>query len=165
MTAPATLYAFNDYSVDALWHVVDDIVMGGRSEGHFAVTEEKYGRFYGKVSLENNGGFSSVRRAFSPPLDVQAYRRMFVRLKGDGSTYQLRIKADPGQRHNYVHEFTTTGEWEIIEIDFADLYPQYRGDRLDQPNFDGSRIAELGFLIGNGRAQAFELLLDRFEAV
>mgnify|MGYP001300270260 CR=1 FL=1 len=43
------------------WMVVDDIVMGGRSSGLFRLDKDGHGVFTGEVSLENNGGFSSVR--------------------------------------------------------------------------------------------------------
>ena len=38
-----------------------DVVMGGKSSGSFALSPEGHGVFKGAVSLENNGGFSSLR--------------------------------------------------------------------------------------------------------
>ena len=160
-TAP--LYNFNAYSVNALWRVVDDIVMGGRSEGHFAITPEKKGRFYGDVSLENNGGFSSVRHAFHPPADVSGYTGVSIRLRGDGSRYEFSVKADSDDRHVYATHFETSGQWQEVRIEFAELYPINRGERLEGPTFEGRQIVEVGFLIGNERAQAFELILDRLD--
>jgi hypothetical protein len=35
--------------------------MGGVSEGKFKITDKKTMEFFGTLSLENNGGFASVR--------------------------------------------------------------------------------------------------------
>ncbi|NJB84666.1 hypothetical protein GGR26_000411 [Lewinella marina] len=163
MNPPAILYAFNEYSVAARWRVVDDIVMGGHSDGHFAITEEKRGRFYGEVSLRDGGGFSSVRHRFNPPVETLAYQRVLLHLRGDGSNYQFRVKPNIEQDFSYVHPFPTSGEWQTVEVPLAEMYPVRRGDRLSLPNFDGSRIAEISFLIADGRDQAFQLLIDRLE--
>ena len=50
-----------DFSSDtdiSSWRVIDDVVMGGESSGNFIINTEGNAVFYGKVSLENNGGFS-----------------------------------------------------------------------------------------------------------
>ncbi len=165
MATPILVYHFNAYSVSAQWRVVDDIVMGGRSEGHFAVTPAKNGRFYGDVSLENNGGFSSVRHAFDPPVIASGHSGVSIHLRGDGSRFEFSIKAEAHDRHVYATHFETSGQWEKISLQFADLYPLYRGDRLEGPSYGGGLITEIGFLIGNDRPQAFELLLDRLDLV
>ena len=35
--------------------------MGGRSDGRFKINDDKNMEFFGTLSLENNGGFASVR--------------------------------------------------------------------------------------------------------
>ena len=163
MNTPTLLYAFNEYSVRAHWRVVDDIVMGGHSEGHFAITKEKHGRFYGDISLKDGGGFSSVRYQFNPPVTVTGHERIFIRLKGDGSDYQFRIKPDKNNDFAYRHAFSTSGDWQIVEVPLKEMYPVRRGKRLNQPNFSGQSLAEIRFLIATGRDQAFQLLIDRLE--
>lgn len=163
MNPPAVLYAFNEYSVAARWRVIDDIVMGGHSDGHFAITREKKGRFYGEVSLRDGGGFSSVRHRFNPPVPTHAYSRLLLHLRGDGSDFQFRLKPNAQLDYSYVHPFPTSGEWEVVEVQLTEMYPVRRGERLQLPHFDGSRIAEISFLIANGREQPFQLLIDRLE--
>ena len=58
------LFDFNIKSDISNWKVVDDVVMGGRSNGNFELNKNGYGVFSGNVSLENNGGFSSLRYRF-----------------------------------------------------------------------------------------------------
>jgi NADH dehydrogenase [ubiquinone] 1 alpha subcomplex assembly factor 1 len=43
------------------WQAVNDGVMGGVSEGTFQITDRNTLAFVGTLSLENNGGFASVR--------------------------------------------------------------------------------------------------------
>ncbi|MEM6842201.1 MAG: CIA30 family protein [Bacteroidota bacterium] len=142
------------------WQVVDDVVMGGVSLGTFTVSEEGYGFFSGKVSLENNGGFSSVRyRCGKLPVESRAHVR--IKLRGDGKKYQFRIKASTEDYYSYVASFMTSGEWEEITIPLADMYPSFRGRRLDQPNFSQDQIEEIRFLISNKKEEKFKLLIDK----
>jgi NADH dehydrogenase [ubiquinone] 1 alpha subcomplex assembly factor 1 len=67
------LYDFEASNKPLGWVVVDDNVMGGRSEGNISVNEKGYGIYEGEVSLENNGGFSSIRYGFEP-INVEAYK-------------------------------------------------------------------------------------------
>ena len=142
------------------WETMDDVVMGGRSEGDISLSAEGYGRFSGQVSLENNGGFSSVR--YNPEdLKVDPEDQITIRLKGDGKRYQFRVKHDKQAYASYITYFETTGDWEEISILLSDLYPTFRGKTLDQPNFNHHAIQQLGFLIANKKAQDFELLIDK----
>lgn len=152
------LVNFYKLSDSAHWEIVNDVVMGGRSDGHIEIQEHNAAVFYGAVSLENNGGFSLVRHHFDP-VDVSGYSKVSIRLRGDGKRYQFRVKSDPEKQHAYIHYFETNGEWQTVEISLADMYPTYKGKRLEIPNFPGRQLAEIGFLIGNGQAESFRLEL------
>ena len=43
------------------WKIVNDTVMGGRSSSHWSSNPASASLFEGYLSLENNGGFASVR--------------------------------------------------------------------------------------------------------
>ena len=87
------IYNFNKTSNIKNWVVVDDIVMGGKSIGSFELSEEGNGIFKGHVSLENNGGFSSVKYKFSK-IYIKNATVLILRIKGDSKNYQFRIKAN-----------------------------------------------------------------------
>lgn len=157
-----TLYNFNSNSNSRDWYIVDDVVMGGRSNGDFKITDDGHGLFSGSVSLENNGGFSSVRHRFSTK-DVASYSGFILRIKGDGKSYQFRAKTSSRDYASYIYEFETTSDWMTIEIPFSEMYPSFRGRRLNQPNFEGNYLSEIAFLIGNKKSQDFELLIDKIE--
>ena len=61
MSTQTLIYDFNDQSSSRDWRVVNDGVMGGLSASQFEINEVGNGFFHGHVSLENNGGFASVR--------------------------------------------------------------------------------------------------------
>lgn len=156
------LYDFNSESEP--WQIEDDVVMGGRSSGSFEITEEGHGRFFGQVSLENNGGFSSVHSEITRK-GVQPNKDIVIHLKGDGSIYQMRIKAEADAYYWYKAAFETTGEWQTVTIPMYAFSPVRHGEKLNQPNFGHRGIEMIGFLIGNGKAQDFELLIDKIEVI
>jgi len=82
-------------------------------------------------------------------------------LRGDGKKYQFRIKSNARDYYSYIAPFLTSGEWQEIVIPLGDMYPSFRGRRLNQPNFSNDSIEELTFLIGNKKSERFKLLIDK----
>lgn len=159
MTNSKIIFDFTTTANISNWRIVDDIVMGGRSNGNFSLNDQGHGVFSGKISLENNGGFSSVRCNFET-IAVSKFSKVLIKLKGDGKPYQFRIKANASERYSYISTFNTSGKWETITINLKDMYPAFRGRILDYPNFDKDSIEEVAFLIGNKKAEVFELQID-----
>ena len=157
-----TLFNFTEDSNTMDWKIIDDVVMGGKSSGSFFINENGHGVFEGTVSLENNGGFSSIRyeKSFRIPLNQQ---KISIRLKGDSKSYQFRIKQNRNSWESYVYNFDTTGNWQVIEIPLKEMYPSFRGRRLNKRNFDFDSISEMGFLISNKKNENFKLVIDRLE--
>ena len=155
---------FNADSNDIIdWYEVNDTVMGGRSTARITKGPSGNVCFQGDVSLDNNGGFASMRYNVDPQSLVDK-DHFVLRVKGDGSSYQFRVKSTRRQQHSHVYTFQTTGEWQEITIPFTDMTPQWRGRLLRMKNYDGDSIAEVGILIGNKKAQEFKILLDFIEA-
>lgn len=156
-----TLMIF-DFTKDAdlqNWSVVDDTVMGGVSNGKMGMDAEGNGIFQGHVSLDNNGGFTSIRYN-AGKIMLQDYSKFLVVLKGDGKTYQFRVKAKSNEYYAYIFSFETTGNWQTIEIAFRNMIPSFRGQTLDMANFPGDSLEEIGFLIGNKKEEDFKLSID-----
>ena len=156
------LFDFSANSDWSVWEIENDVVMGGNSRSDLSRSEDGYAIFSGYVSLENNGGFASMQYHFEPK-DISGYEKAVIRLKGDGKEYQFRIKANLREKAAYVYTFKTTGEWETIEIPLNQMEPTFRGNKLNQPNFNSDKIQEIRFLIGNGKAEDFLLEIDRIE--
>lgn len=143
------------------WSIQDDRVMGGVSRGRIAVTDDGHLRFWGNVSLDNNGGFSSALSGYDTTYDVSENNSFQLRVKGDGNNYTFRVKRARYERHSYAYTFPTTGEWETITIPFGRLTPTFRGYTPNLPAYAGEPINQLRILIGNKRPESFELLVDK----
>lgn len=158
------IFDFSSKSKISSWRVLNDGVMGGLSSSTFKVNDDGNGIFEGKVSTANNGGFASVR--YSPSkIEVNEAKVIKIRLKGDSKAYQFRIKDKSSSYYSYITTFKTSGEWETIEINLSDLYPSFRGRKLDKSNFNASSFEELSFLIGNKKNEPFKLELDKIEII
>mgnify|MGYP001272170474 CR=1 FL=1 len=156
------IFDFNKISNIKTWTVINDAVMGGKSEGDFFIDSDGNGVFEGDVSLENNGGFSSVKYSFSK-IDIKNASKINLVVKGDGKNYQFRLKGKSKDKHSFVSKFSTTGEWQEIEIQLKDMYPSFRGKKLEISNFSEDSIEEIAFLIGNKSAEHFKLIIDKIE--
>lgn len=155
----ALIFDFTKDSNLSSWRIVDDVVMGGRSSGEFYLNKNGNAVFTGKVSLDNYGGFSSVRHQFNTK-DVSQFKKIQIRLKGDGKTYQFRIKNRRRDYYSYITSFKTSNEWETISIMMSDMYPAFRGRNLNMDNLKPNKIQEIAFLIGNKKAETFRLEID-----
>lgn len=154
-----TIYDFDETSRINEWQIINDGVMGGVSEGNIHLNELGNGVFSGLVSTENNGGFSSLRYRFES-LKATGLNRLVIRVKGDGKRYQFRIKDKVENRHAFISYFKSTGEWQLVELSLSDMYPTFRGRRLEMANFCHDTIEEVAFLIGNGVNESFQLEID-----
>ena len=156
---PHTLFDFSASADISNWRIIDDGVMGGRSQGNFHINNDGHGHFTGNVSLENNGGFSSLRFSFKE-MKVNDFSKICIVLKGDQRNYQVRLKSSRYDRHSYTKSISTSGEWQTIEILMSEMIPTFRGRQLNMPNYPGEQLAEFAILIGNKRAEQFNIELD-----
>lgn len=160
MTATLIIFDFDKNTDLSNWTVVDDGVMGGLSKGKIEINTNGNAVFSGTVSLENNGGFSSVRYRFDTK-EVKNYSKVVIRVKGDGKKYQFRIKTNAYDRHSYIAHFKTSGDWQTIEIPLSEMYPAFRGKKLDIPNYPAETMQGIAFLIGNKKVENFKLEIDK----
>lgn len=139
------------------WRITDDAVMGGKSTGRFLVEQGK-GIFFGNISLDNNGGFSSVFRMINPlPEDLET---VTIDIQGDGLTYQLRmIVSLNGYRLAYKHKVNTiAGKREKLSFALADFQASFRGRNINNaPVLKSEDIREVGFLVTKKTAGKFYL--------
>lgn len=143
------------------WNIVNDGVMGGLSESSIQLNKKGNAVFSGEISLENNGGFASVRHQTEIE-NVQNYQYVNLKVKGESSTYQFRIKKNKAEEvHSYVKEFEVTSEWKTLRLKLSDFHPKYRGRRLNLPNFNADIIQEIAILIGNKKVEKFQIEIDK----
>ena len=160
------LFAFVSPDAAAGWQAVNDGVMGGVSRGGAKLIDGSL-HFRGVLSLENNGGFSSIRSG-GPTRDLSAAKAIVLRVKGDGRTYRLQLGTNAEFRRSrisYQTEFPTKrGEWTEVTVLLATLVPQFRGQKLSGPPLDRARIEEIGLSLSDGNPGAFALEVDWIRA-
>ncbi|MEZ8094033.1 CIA30 family protein [Photobacterium swingsii] len=142
-----------------VWKATNDNVMGGISQGQLTFDGES-SRFWGGISLDNNGGFSSISRAIDPlPFEVD---RVAVSFIGDGRRYQLRLATwKNGNRITYKHEFTTIkGQQQEKAFDLNKFQAVFRGRLISNaPKLTAQDIKQVGLLIADKQPGPFALNL------
>ena len=148
------------------WQVVNDDVMGGVSTSQFQLLTNGGAVFSGVVSLENNGGFASVRSS-AVRENLSGLDAFVFRVRGDGQRYKFTVRTEPGfDAPVYQTSFATTrGEWEEHRLSFKDFVPTFRGRVLtDVPPLSAAKIASLGVLIADKQSGPFRLEMSSIKA-
>ena len=149
------------------WQVVDDGVMGGLSKGKLSFGKDGIMRFEGKLSLENNGGFSSIRTR-DLNLDLSDSKGLIARVKGDGRSYQIRVGSDAryrGMEVSFMAEFATKkGKWIEVKLPFSDLVGSWRGRSLEDEVFNPAKVQRLGMILADKKPGPFKLEVDWLRA-
>jgi monofunctional biosynthetic peptidoglycan transglycosylase len=159
MAKDRMLHDFRNPGAVGRWEPIDDVVMGGLSSSDLEPTGRGTAVFSGRVSLENNGGFASIRSA-PQGWDLGTYAGIALRVRGDGRTYKLNLKTDGGlDGVLYRVSFeTVAGEWQTVRFPFAAFEASFRGGPVpDAPPLNPKRIVSMGFLISDRQAGPFRL--------
>jgi len=146
------------------WNPVNDRVMGGVSTSQATATVEGMA-FCGVVSLDNNGGFASIR-ALPCEFGLAGAIALVLRVRGDGKAYKFGIRTDDAfDGVQYQARFTTkSGEWRDIRLPINEFQPTFRGRTVQAPNLDPNRIRVFGLLISDRQAGPFELVVESIKA-
>jgi NADH dehydrogenase [ubiquinone] 1 alpha subcomplex assembly factor 1 len=147
------------------WRTINDGVMGGVSSSSFVV-KNGVARFEGTVSLENDGGFASVR---SRPrdYDLSPFQGMLLRVRGDGKRYAFRMRTTSAfDGISYEAGFkTVAGQWITVPIPFEAFQPVFRGRLVrDAEPLNLESVKTFGFLISDKQAGKFCLEVDWVKA-
>ncbi|WP_082856236.1 CIA30 family protein [Vibrio sp. HI00D65] len=154
---------FTQASEHQQWSAINDNVMGGISIGGL-VYDGEHSLFKGELSLENNGGFSSINRSLESL--NHAVNNVELAFVGDGRTYQLRFTTwKDGQRTNYKHSFETSKGEQLKKVfRLEDFQAVFRGRLLNNaPELKAQNIKQVGFLIADKQTSPFELKLIQIQ--
>jgi len=150
---------FSDPAVAKSWVSVNDDVMGGVSQGGFRISDENTLVFSGKLSLENRGGFASIRSR-PAELSLSGYDTIAVRLKGDGRTYYLNLRTSPSQRSAASYRAamkTTATTWQEVRVPLRDFEYTAFGRRIGARPPEAGGIRSVGFTLADKKAGPFRL--------
>ena len=158
---------FNEDDSDG-WFVVNDGVMGGRSDGGGFI-EESVLRFEGTV-VTDGGGFTSARRQLDGD-ELAGSSRIEMRVRPDGRTYGVTLD-DASQyqgrfvSHRADFEIGPVDEagWATATVEYDQLVPSVFGFLVDAPAFDPAAAREFGIIIADGIDGDFALDIDWIDA-
>ncbi len=157
-----SLFEFKNEADVLPFRSIDDRVMGGVSSSALVANNDKTATFSGIVSLENNGGFASVRAPL-PCSDLSMGTGLALRARGDGKRYKLRL-TNTASFDSIVYEAsfsTLSGDWKEIEFPFSSFKPRWRGRPVsDAAEFDAAKVFSLGLMIAEKQVGPFWLQLD-----
>ena len=156
------MFKFDNPEAAKPWQTVNDGVMGGRSSDRFKINEEENMEFFGTLSLENNGGFASVR-ARGISLGLKKGDSIVARVRGDGREYNFDLYA---QRLSFRQSFKTKkGEWVEVTLPLDNLVATWRGRVFPNEKLDPSEVNGLGILLGDKKAGPFKLEIEWIKVV
>lgn len=148
------------------WANIDDPVMGGRSRSRMTLGDHGAATFEGVVSLENNGGFASLRSR-PTDFDLEGFNGIVLRLRGDGQTYGVRLRTS-SQFDGVSYQAkvaTEAGRWAEVKIPFEVFRAVFRGRQVpDYPALDPGEIKTFGLMIADRQEGAFRLEIDWIKA-
>ena len=150
---------FTDKDAVNDWEAIDDRIMGGISQSQAQYVSNVGLRFAGVVSLENNGGFASIRSK-SGIYDLSETDGLTLRVRGDGRTYKISLRTDNFfDGISYQSEFDKGKDgWQEIHLPFKDFKPTHHGLKLNTAApMDTSNVKSFGLFIANRREESFQL--------
>ena len=150
---------FADKNVREKWGVTNDDVMGGVSSSKISTGENDVLVFSGNVSLENNGGFASLRSPVDN-YDMSAYEGFLIKVKGDGKNYYLSFRQTKYfTGFNFTQRFQTEKDkWQTIKLHFNDFKLKYYGREVTDSELpDKSSIKQLSILISDKQQGPFKI--------
>jgi putative membrane-bound dehydrogenase-like protein len=156
-----TIAEFSAPAVAQAWQAVNDGVMGGVSDGRFRITADKTLEFFGTLSLENNGGFASVRTK-PAGLPFESGDTVVVRVKGDGREYLLNLHTK-ARRMAFSYRAplpTAKGEWREVRVPLRDFIPTAFGRRVEGLGpVDPAEINGVGVMLSDKKPGPFAVEL------
>lgn len=160
------IFNFKEKSDADQWIAVNDNAMGGLSNGEMLIDEDNNLVFFGSLSFKNNGGFSSIR-TLPKDFELQGYKGIKIRVKGDGRIYQFRIRNDRAfDGVAFKQDFKTIDNtWMEIDLPLASFLPTFRGRILTNVKpISATEIRQMGFLIADKKEGNFNLLVSNIWA-
>ena len=156
------LFSFDTLS-EADWRILNDGVMGGRSQG-YGMIENGVLRFFG-TTVTQGGGFTSVRTPVD--LNLDGYDGIELLVRGGGRSFQVEVSDDTSWRGRRVSRraaFETGKDWTRVRIPFAELRSSIFGRSVDAGNLNTAAITGMGIYIADGQDGEFTIEIESISA-
>jgi hypothetical protein len=161
------LFDFSYPKIVAEWSSINDVVMGGLSEGGIRWEETGHLIFSGSVSLANNGGFASIK-SLNKKYNLTGYKGIMLIALGDGKRYKFTARTDTAfDGVSYQQAFVSLPKKQVeYFLPFEAFLPSYHGKKLpDHSALDQSIIKRFGVIIADRQEGSFSLEIAKIFAV
>lgn len=153
------LIDFADAEEILAWRLINDDVMGGISQSRVELLPAATALFSGQLALENNGGFASIRRR-SDKYNLDGCTGVMLKVKGDGRSYQFRVKTDD-QVDGIAYQTlfaTDAHQWQTLTLPFDSFSASFRGKPVaGAAVLKPKQIRLIGFLMADKQPGSFFL--------
>lgn len=157
--APTALFDFADAASATGWATQNDTVMGGVSQST-STWENGQLVFQGTLSLENNGGFTSL----VSPIDNELGQRsagasaIVIDALGDGKTYVLQLRGNDEAR--FIQRFATvagTQQKYVLPIDKFEAVTSFLDPVANAAPIELANVRQVALYLLDKQAGEFEL--------
>ena len=149
------------------WYIINDDVMGGLSRSQGELTENTM-IFTGTISLDNNGGFASVRNRFGK-YDLSQFEKVRIKYKCNNRDFALILENTEYWWQPY-HKYTFTSdsdEWVTAEFNLSDFKEyavgRFNGDYMNKKDLE--KVIRIGFILFDKKEGPFNLEVDYIEFI
>jgi len=157
--APTALFDFADAASSTGWATQNDTVMGGVSQST-STWENGQLVFQGTLSLENNGGFTSL----VSPIDNELGQRsagasaIVIDARGDGKTYVLQLRGNDETR--FIQRFATVAGAQqkyVLPIDKFEAVTSFLEPVANAAPIELANIRQVALYLLDKQAGEFEI--------
>ena len=169
-TAPEESTAIFDFtaagSIDG-WYTQNDTVMGGVSQGT-ATWDAAQLVFAGDLSLDNNGGFTSLVSPIDDAIGTSLANEpnLVIEATGDGKTYLMQLRLNDNTR--YVQRFTTQADQSLaysMPLEEFQAVDWRLSVIADAPPLDPNKVAQIAIYLVDKQTGPFQLAITSFTSI
>ena len=158
-TNPKTI-DFGTSNAGTEWMVINDNVMGGRTQATKTITDSSL-LLNGILSLENNGGFSSIRATNSA--DLSDYKTVTIQYKSDYDfAFRLELYREFWLPNYKVFLSNSKNKWITKSFKLADFKQSIMGKDVNEKITEEqlASVIRMGFITAEKSETAFVLEID-----
>ncbi|MEM8708558.1 MAG: CIA30 family protein [Actinomycetota bacterium] len=143
------------------WFIVNDGVMGGRSDARGGVADGVLA-WEGTI-VTQGGGFSSIRG----PVDgeLAGASELVLRIRTDGRAFELLADDAGSTRVTHYNPIDATGgDWEEVVVPLTGMEARIFGSLVDADAFQPDRANQIGVILADGMDGDFAFEIDWIDA-
>ena len=143
------------------WFIVNDGVMGGRSDARGVIDSSRLEWSGTIVTL--GGGFSSIRGLVDGSLTGAT--ELQLRIRTDGRAYELLADDDASTRVTHYNPIPAVGgDWEVVVVPLTGMESRVFGNLVTSEPFDPDQATQIGVILADGIDGEFAFEIDWIDA-